>query len=308
MKISKSSFLELSAKETQAELEAINAFTRRKMTAEEVYTFTVKLCDNEVDRDFERFTDDCLEELSALFVGKTGLLDHNWTAGGQLARIYRTEVVTEQGRKNSNGESYRYLKAWAYMPRCDGTNAFIEAIEAGIVKETSVGCAVEERTCSVCGAAAPESCKHIPGREYDGALCHTKLSGAVDAYEWSFVAVPAQRDAGVTKALGFKGGLSELVKSHGFKGYAAEYDELCRKAASYGALMDDMKNEVLRLSLLWDEELSASISKAVSNMEAAELVELKKSLEKKLSAKFPPVCQLPGRDSEIRFDGEEYII
>ena len=33
-----------------------------------------------------------------------------------------------------------------------------------------------------------------------GKLCHTLLSGAKDAYEWSFVAIPAQPKAGVTKA------------------------------------------------------------------------------------------------------------
>ena len=33
-------------------------------------------------------------------------------------------------------------------------------------------------------------------------LCHTILSDITDAYEWSFVAVPAQRNAGVTKQYG----------------------------------------------------------------------------------------------------------
>ena len=37
------------------ELAEINRFTRTPLTAEEVYCFAVRLCDNEVDRDFERF-------------------------------------------------------------------------------------------------------------------------------------------------------------------------------------------------------------------------------------------------------------
>ena len=40
------------------------------MTAEEVFTFRLAACDNQVDRDFERFTDAALEGLAPLFVGR----------------------------------------------------------------------------------------------------------------------------------------------------------------------------------------------------------------------------------------------
>ena len=39
----------------------------------------------------------------------------------------------------------------------------------------------------------------MPGKSYDGKVAFTVLSDAMDAYEWSFVAVPAQREAGVVK-------------------------------------------------------------------------------------------------------------
>ena len=45
------------------DLEQINTLTRRALKAEEVYTFAVRLCDNEIDRDMERFDEDTLEEL-----------------------------------------------------------------------------------------------------------------------------------------------------------------------------------------------------------------------------------------------------
>lgn len=38
------------------ELEKINQYTRREFQAQELYTFSVVLCDNQVDRDFECFT------------------------------------------------------------------------------------------------------------------------------------------------------------------------------------------------------------------------------------------------------------
>ena len=43
------------------ELVCINRFAKSPLTAEEVYTFAVRLCDNEVDRDFERFDRAALE-------------------------------------------------------------------------------------------------------------------------------------------------------------------------------------------------------------------------------------------------------
>ena len=58
-------------------LQELNQFTRRTHTLDEVYLLDVLLCDNEVDRDFERFSDSALETLKTLFVGKTGIFDHD---------------------------------------------------------------------------------------------------------------------------------------------------------------------------------------------------------------------------------------
>ncbi len=55
---------------TREELAIINQFTKRALKEDEVYTFAVRLCDNEVDRDGERFPRATLEELAELFVGK----------------------------------------------------------------------------------------------------------------------------------------------------------------------------------------------------------------------------------------------
>ncbi|MGI6028253.1 MAG: hypothetical protein ACOX81_02435 [Candidatus Heteroscillospira sp.] len=283
------------------ELAAINRYARRELTPEEVYTFTVKLCDNEVDRDFERFSDSCLDELAELFVGKSGLLDHAWTAAGQLARIYRTEVLTDKNRLNAAGEPYRYLKGWAYMLRSGETEPFIQAIDAGIVRETSVGCAVAEKKCSICGESA---CAHVPGQEYGGRLCHRVLSGAADAYEWSFVAVPAQREAGVMKCAK----LRELVDTARSGDMKSELERLEKLAGAGQALLDRERAEVYRLSLLWDEGMAPAMKAAAKSMDAHELMSLRGELEKKLEKSFPPLCQLPGKNSEVRFDGDDYLI
>ena len=185
----------------EAELAAINRFAKSPLRAEEVYTFSLRLCDNEVDRDWERFDTAALNTLGDLFVGKSGIFDHQWTAEGQTARIYRTEMVREGAQVTAAGDGYCWLKAWAYLLRTEKNAELIAEIEGGIKKEVSVGCAIATKACSICGANRhTEPCAHLPGRFYDGKLCHTLLSGAKDAYEWSFVAIPAQPKAGVTKA------------------------------------------------------------------------------------------------------------
>ena len=89
----------------------------------------------------------------------------------------------------------------AYMPRTEKNRSLIEEIDAGIKKEVSVGCAVDSITCSVCGADVRRSpCAHHKGEIVNGQRCHHVLQNPTDAYEWSFVAVPAQQNAGVTKS------------------------------------------------------------------------------------------------------------
>lgn len=65
-------------------LEDINRLSRASLSAQEVYAFSLCLCDNEVDRDQERFPEKTLEQLAPLFVGKSGLFDHSWSRGARL--------------------------------------------------------------------------------------------------------------------------------------------------------------------------------------------------------------------------------
>ena len=51
---------------TADQLQKINKMSRRILKAEEVFVFSVVLCDNEVDRDNERFAIDALNTMSEL--------------------------------------------------------------------------------------------------------------------------------------------------------------------------------------------------------------------------------------------------
>lgn len=185
-------------------LEAIGQYSRRPLTPEEVYTFSLILCDNEVDRDGERFAIPALEQLAGLFVGKTGIFDHDPKGSNQTARIYSCRVDRDPARMTTAGEGYCALRAEAYMVRSPKNADLILEIDAGIKKEVSIGCAMGRSVCSVCGEEKG-GCSHRPGYRYriggEERRCHYILHDPSDAYEWSFVAVPAQPAAGVTKGL-----------------------------------------------------------------------------------------------------------
>ena len=182
----------------EGELTLINRQALRTLAADEVFTFRMAACDDQVDRDNERFTAAALEELAKLFVGRPVLMDHQWSAGKQTARVYAA-AVEPSGK-------VRQLVLRCYMPRTEQTAETIAAIESGILRECSVGCTVRRVICSVCGADQIRTCcDHIPGREYDGRTCVMELDGAEDAYEVSLVAVPSQPGAGVLKSKRYGG-------------------------------------------------------------------------------------------------------
>ena len=272
------------------ELEAINRFAKTPLTAEQVYTFTLRLCDNEVDRDFERFDAAALERLGELFVGKSGVFDHQWSARGQTARIYRTEVAREPSMTTAAGDEYRWLKGWAYLLRTEKNADLIAEIEGGIKKEVSVGCAAGRSVCSVCGAENG-GCEHVPGQAYGGELCFRELRDITDAYEWSFVAVPAQRAAGVLKRFGQE----------------REGDRTLRKEAELGRKhLQALRREVVRLAMLADDGLDGGVfAKAAQRLEEPELLELRKSLEARAAGRFPAPVQLRRRDAAAEAEDAE---
>ena len=185
---------------TEDELALINKYAIKELTAEEVFTFKVAICDNEIDRDFEVFPTASLNKMAELYIGKTIISNHMAKAENQCARIYETEVTAGEG-VTKNGEPYAQLIAHCYMVRTETNKDLITEISAGIKKEVSVGCAIGSVICSICGTDNRSAmCKHYNGREYDGQTCYFKLEDPKDAYEVSFVAVPAQPNAGVTKA------------------------------------------------------------------------------------------------------------
>ncbi|MCR5485061.1 MAG: hypothetical protein K6F09_05660 [Clostridiales bacterium] len=291
------------------DMELINRFSRKKLTADDVYTFSVLLCDNEIDRDFERFDIEALKTLSEMFVGKTGIADHSMKSGDQTSRVYKTELIVSSDRNNSLGEPYAYIKAMAYMPRNEKNASLIADIDAGIKKEASVGCAVKRVICSVCGEDMRKSgCDHIKGKTYGGKLCHAVLTEPTDAYEWSFVAVPAQKAAGVVKNFkpekeekGLEDILKALKSEEGPISLSVSEVKTLRKSieslekdAIYGKMyLSELTDETVRLGLcampFFDGDQLRDICEKLS---VNELRSIKKGFAEFANKKFPMDIQL----------------
>lgn len=286
---------------TDEDMLLINEYSLRPLEKDEIFSFSVKLCDNDIDRDFERFNKESLKALEKLFVGKTGILNHSMKSEDQTCRTYKTQFIVDNEQKTVDGLPYMYLKAWCYTVKSEKNQPLIKDIESGIKKEVSISCASNSRICSVCGKT---HCGHIQGKEYDGEICYKTLTNITDAYEWSFVAVPAQRQAGVTKSFKKEKSMENILKSIKEEKSLTLNEKEVKMLSDY---MDSLKEKSLdgekyRESLITDAKKSFALAipsiksecvdEILKNLSSDTLENLCTSLEKHTKSILPPVSQL----------------
>ncbi|MBQ6600714.1 MAG: hypothetical protein IIX36_03625 [Clostridia bacterium] len=304
-------------------LALINKLTRTPLEKEQVYSFTVTLCDNEVDRDFERFSTGSLGQLEKLFLGRTGISDHSMRSKDQAARIFRTYIYEDSSRLTSCGEKYTALKADAYMVRTDSNADLIKEIEGGIKKEVSIGCAAGKVICSICGKnMKAHECAHIKGKTYKGKLCHGILSDISDAYEWSFVAVPAQRNAGVTKSFKLKEepalNTVDIIKAmtedtlitpsqaKEVCDYISSLEKMAQEAAAY---KQHLVEDVARYALIIMPKVDTKqFTENCTSMDVSSLRKFRDDLAKQAKATMPVSLQLTPSQDKKTPDNKDFII
>ncbi len=300
---------------TDEDMTLINKYSLRELQKDEVFCFSIILCDNDIDRDFECFDEDALKSLERLFVGKTGILNHSMKSEDQSCRTYKTQLIHDKTRQTVTGEPYIYLKAWCYTVKSEKNESLIKDIESGIKKEVSINCASKRKVCSICGS---EKCNHISGKIYGGDYCHKTIKDITDAYEWSFVAVPAQRNAGVTKSFKKEKSMENILKSiREEKSLTLNENEL-KKLSSY---MDNLKSmsvdgEKYRTSLITIARKnfaltlpaleSECVNELLKNISTDTLENLCYSLEKQVKEKLPPVSQLYTEESKNTNSNNEF--
>ena len=218
---------------TDEQLQRINGFTRRAVTADEVVAFTTMSCNDLPDRDDDLFTTECVKDFAALEqpfspVGKSFMLDHAYSTQNAVGRIFGVDTTKAEGAT--------FLTNEVYMPNTAQFQPLIEKIDFGINWAVSVGVMLGKDECSLSFCKAPFSswgywCQngHDKGMYYTEDAeedswgyplpCDSRTSGAEkclrafsnprDMYELSQVFLGAQYFAQLDKDPSFK----SLVKA-----------------------------------------------------------------------------------------------
>lgn len=186
-----------------ADIEKINQHTVKPLGAGDVYVFPVEICDNDVDRVGDKMSENFLASVAENIAGLTGLKDHDWSSDNQMARLYDAELVEDETKKTRTGENRKYVLGKAYT--LSKYKDYIEKINAGLLKESSLSFKSVGDRCSICGKPMIKDANdighcedgHIAGEMYDGVLCYNDINELDDLMEWSLVAVPCQKHAGI---------------------------------------------------------------------------------------------------------------
>jgi hypothetical protein len=174
-------------KAEEPDLAAIRKYALREVTAEEIWTGSMKLCHDRVDRTFERFPKAYLERFAATLPGKSVLPGHDYSAL-PLGRFYAADVVPD-----TEGN---HLRVRYYLPK---ESPLVSQIELGVLKDVSIGFNAGKRLCDLCAKEWDFQHDHFPGQEYDGKQCTLTYCESeahkAEAMEGSFVWCGAQPGA-----------------------------------------------------------------------------------------------------------------
>jgi hypothetical protein len=242
-----------------------------EVSKSDIFVYSVRICDSLVDRDGEFFSHDALVQLTAMYIGQPGIFDHEWESGNQHSRIYKTELVTELVEdddinkmelltevlsENPSLRPYEYVVGYAYTLNSEENKVMINKIKAGILKEVSIGfdTAVETKV-----------------KLSDGEA--TRIDSIADVFEWSFVAVPAQRLAGVVKSFNdIKEGKAmswkdAVVKLKSFQGVDASALQIIEDALAAAESSESEAVKGLKAKLKSAEEDSQTKAARVKELE-----------------------------------------
>ena len=127
-----------------------------------------------------------------------------------------------------------------------------------------------------------------------------RLAEPTDAFEWSFVAVPAQPKAGVVKGYRKEGSLGQMLADLDREGSWREELRLLEQQAETGRrYLERLRRETVRLGLMAEAGLGGDTLRAITDkLEEQELEELRACYEKRLEGKLSLPVQL-------RYGGEE---
>ncbi len=194
-----------SAAATPRELELVNRFARRPLAADEVYVGECDLCNDRVDRAFERFTPEVLQDFADTLPGKSLLAAHD--RGSLPLGLWFDAHL----RGDERGVSY--LRPSYYIVKTRDNEHHRAQLDGGVYRYASIGFRAKDLVCDICGKSwFGWDCQHYPGQAYDAggrrvvATAHYDRSEAhpAEAVEGSIVYLGCQYDAELKAAMAQK--------------------------------------------------------------------------------------------------------
>jgi len=133
-----------------AQLAKINTFTKRTFTADELYIGQLRLANNCIDRDGERFSEFTIKGFVNTAVRKTMLLDHDRSLKSAIGKYFDCELeemplaqaIAETGADLKLPEGMnevQFMSPWFYIPKKGLDEKDLVKLEAGIFDFASIG-------------------------------------------------------------------------------------------------------------------------------------------------------------------------
>ena len=164
-------------------LAAINRYALRDLDPDEYVTFTLDLCNNQVDRHFSRFPEEELARIAELVPGRPLMERHDLRGTLPRGRFFRAAL-------HRDGDLVT-VRPEVYVLKTEENRDFILNIEGGVYRETSIGFSFRMPECSVCGKDL-RTCEHVPGRSYGDETCHFIMREVLEVLEGSVVSSGSQ--------------------------------------------------------------------------------------------------------------------
>ncbi len=117
--------------DTTTLLAAVNRFTLRPLTIDDIAVFTLDLCNNAVDRHHSRFPDEELERINELIVGRPLMERHDLRGSLPRGTFFRSRLHRDGAQLS--------VRPDVYVLRTADNADFIRNIEGGVYRETSIG-------------------------------------------------------------------------------------------------------------------------------------------------------------------------
>jgi hypothetical protein len=173
------------------QLAKINHFTRRPYAAEELYIGQMRLANNCIDRDNERYSESILKEFAKTVIRKSLLLDHDRRLSAAIGKFFDCEIekislaqaIKETGellRLPEGIKEVHFLAPWFYIPKEAVENTLLSKLEAGICDFVSIGFRAE---------------MPIPVTDTFGTIAYHEYRGKGEVTEGSIVYLGAQYGA-----------------------------------------------------------------------------------------------------------------